>query len=90
MNSIITRLRGRSRATLGTTLAMVVALPLGATIGLSATAATAAVFLTNRGARDGMVQAFRVLFAAVRGKPLTEHPPSVREEKQLARTPVED
>jgi cation:H+ antiporter len=33
-------------------------------------AATIVVFITNRDARNGMIQAYRVLWAAVRGKPL--------------------
>jgi cation:H+ antiporter len=52
--------------------------------------ATAAVFLTNRGAREGMFQAFQVLFAAVRGRPLPVTPPAVQVEKERSRIPVED
>ncbi|WP_246850470.1 ThuA domain-containing protein [Nocardioides xinjiangensis] len=43
MNRLITQLQGRSRAALGSTMAMLVALPLGATLGLSAAPAGAAV-----------------------------------------------
>ena len=43
MKTIITRLQRRSRATLGSTMALLVALPMGAAIGLTATSASAAV-----------------------------------------------
>src|SRR4051794_16057334 len=42
MNPIITRLTTRSRARLGSTMALIVALPMGAVLGLSAPAANAA------------------------------------------------
>ena len=42
MNTIITRLTRRSRARLGATMALIVALPMGAALGLSAPAANAA------------------------------------------------
>ena len=42
MNRIITRPRGRARAALGSTMAMLVALPLGAALGMGPAAATPA------------------------------------------------
>ncbi len=48
--------------------------------------ATAIVFLSSRDARHGMIQAFRVLFAAVRGRPLPEGPPVDLTPQQVAQT----
>ena len=41
MNRLITRLQRRSRVAVGSTMALIVSLPLGATIGLAATATAA-------------------------------------------------
>ena len=41
MNRLITRLQRRSRVAVGSTMALIVSLPLGATIGLASTATAA-------------------------------------------------
>jgi cation:H+ antiporter len=47
------------------------------------------IFVTNRAARHGILQAYRVLYLAVQGKTLPPEPPAIREEKQLSRVPVD-